>query len=180
MEGHWSRSRGSTRMDGLSFRGTFSRTLFPALRIGYVVVPKSLAPALTTGKRLTDQHSAILEQQTVAEFITSGLYERHLRRLRRINAERRKALLNAIHDYLSGCVELGGDGSGTHVILWPKKGASEDEVIAKAASRNVGVSRISRYQSYFKKASRTGFMLAYTTLNEDEIREGIRFLAEVL
>jgi GntR family transcriptional regulator / MocR family aminotransferase len=75
-------------------------------------------------------------------------------------------------------VELSGDGSGTHVILWPKKGASEDEVIAKAASRNVGVYRISQY--YLKKASRTGFMLGYTTLNEDEIREGVRLLAEVL
>jgi GntR family transcriptional regulator/MocR family aminotransferase len=158
--------------------GTFSRTIFPALRIGYVIVPKSLAPAFTTAKWLADQHSAILEQQTLAEFITSGLYERHLRRLRRRNAKRREALLNAIHGYLSGRVELSGDGSGTHVILWPKKRASEDEVIAKAASRNVGVYRISQY--YLKKASRTGFMLGYTTLNEDEIREGIRLLAEVL
>jgi GntR family transcriptional regulator/MocR family aminotransferase len=160
------------------YMGTFSRTIFPALRIGYVVVPKSLTAAFTTAKWLADQHSAILEQQTLAEFITSGLYERHLRRLRRRNAERREALLNAIHDYLSGRVELSGDGSGTHVVLWPNKGASEDEVIAKAAARSVGVYRISQY--YLKKASRTGFMLGYTTLNEDEIREGIRLLAEVL
>ena len=75
-------------------------------------------------------------------------------------------------------MELSGDGSGAHVILWPKKRASEDDVIAKAASRNVGVYRISQY--YLKKASRTGFMLGYTTLNENEIREGIRQLAEVL
>jgi GntR family transcriptional regulator/MocR family aminotransferase len=160
------------------YMGTFSRTIFPALRIGYVVVPKSLAPAFTAAKWLADQHSAILEQQTLAEFITSGLYERHLRRLRRRNAERREALLSAFHDYLSGRVELSGDGSGTHVILWPRKCASEDEVIAKAASRSVGVYRISQY--YLKKPSRTGFMLGYTTLNEDEIREGIRLLAEVL
>jgi len=159
------------------YMGTFSRTIFPALRIGYVVVPKSLAPAFTTAKWLADQHSAILEQQTLAEFITSGLYERHLRRLRRKNAQRREALLNAIGNDLSGRVELSGDGSGTHVVLWPKKRVSEDEVIAKAASLSVGVYRISHY--YMKKAPRTGFMLGYTTLNEDEIRKGIRLLAQV-
>jgi GntR family transcriptional regulator / MocR family aminotransferase len=160
------------------YMGTFSRTIFPALRIGYVVVPKSLAPAFTTAKWLADQHSAILEQQTLAEFITSGLYERHLRRLRRRNTKRREALLNAFHDDLSGHVELSGDGSGTHVILWPKKRVSEEELIVKAASRSVGLYRISHY--YLKKPSRTGFMLGYTTLNEDEIREGIRLLSEVL
>jgi GntR family transcriptional regulator/MocR family aminotransferase len=158
--------------------GTFSRTIFPALRIGFMVVPKSLAMAFTTAKWLADQHSAILEQQTLAEFITSGLYERHLRRLRRRNADRREALLIAIHKYLGDRVEVSGDGSGTHVILWLKKRVSEDEVITKAASRSVGLYRISQY--YLKKASRTGFMLGYTTLSEAEIQEGIRLLAEVL
>jgi GntR family transcriptional regulator / MocR family aminotransferase len=160
------------------YMGTFSRTIFPALRIGYVVVPKSLAPAFTAAKWLADQHSAILEQKTLAEFIASGLYERHLRRLRRRNAKRREALLAAIRDYLGGCVKMSGDGSGTHVILWPTKHASEDNVIAKAALRNVGIYRISH--CYLKKPGRTGFMLGYTTLNEDEIREGIRLLSEVL
>jgi GntR family transcriptional regulator/MocR family aminotransferase len=158
--------------------GTFSRTIFPALRIGFMVVPKSLAMAFTTAKWLADQHSAILEQQTLAEFITSGLYERHLRRLRRRNADRREALLIAIHEYLGDRVEVSGDGSGTHVILWLKKRVPEDEVITKAASRSVGLYRISQY--YLKKASRTGFMLGYTTLSEAEIQEGIRLLAEFL
>ncbi len=157
--------------------GTFSRTIFPALRIGFMVVPKSLAMAFTTAKWLADQHSAILEQQTLAEFITSGLYERHLRRLRRRNADRREALLAGIHEYLRDRVEVSGDGSGTHVILWPKKRVAEDEVITKAASRSVGLYCISHY--YLKKPSRTGFMLGYTTLSEAEIREGIRLLADV-
>lgn len=158
--------------------GTFSRTIFPALRIGYMVVPKSLATAFTTAKWLADQHSAILEQQTLATFIASGLYERHLRRLRRRNAERREALLDAIHKFLKGCVEVSGDGSGTHIVLWPKKRVLEKDVIVKAASKNVGLYPISH--CYLKKTSRTGLMLGYTTLNENEIRQGIRVLAEVL
>src|SRR5581483_11668341 len=79
--------------------GTFSRTVFPALRIGYLIVPKAAAPAFTTAKWFADQHSATLEQQALAEFISSGMYERHLRRVRRRNAQRRKVLLDAIAEH---------------------------------------------------------------------------------
>ena len=71
--------------------GTFSRTVFPTLRIGYLIGPKSLAPAFTAAKWLSDLHSATLEQHSLAEFLTSGMYERHLRRLRRRNTARREA-----------------------------------------------------------------------------------------
>jgi GntR family transcriptional regulator/MocR family aminotransferase len=158
--------------------GTFSRTIFPALRIGYMVVPKSQATTFTTAKWLADQHSAILEQQTLAEFIASGLYERHLRRLRRRNADRRDALLDAIHKFLRGRVEVSGDGSGTHVILWPAKRVVEKVLIANAASQGVGIYPISH--CYLRRHSRTGLMLGYTTLSENEICQGIRLLAGVL
>ena len=73
--------------------GTFSRTMFPALRIGYVVAPRPLVSAFVAAKWIADRHTAVLEQETLAEFITSGAYERHLRRTRRANAVRREALL---------------------------------------------------------------------------------------
>ena len=160
------------------YLGTFSRTVFPALRIGYLIVPKLLAPAFTTAKWLCDQHSATLEQQTLAEFITSGMYERHLRRLRRRNTARREALVQAIQKYLGKRVEVTGDGSGAHVVLWPRKPISEDAVIAQAASRGVGIYGISH--SFLTHPSRPGLMLGYSTMNEAEIREGIRLLGEVL
>jgi GntR family transcriptional regulator / MocR family aminotransferase len=160
------------------YLGTFSRTVFPALRIGYLIVPKSLAPTFTTAKWLSDQHSATLEQQTLAEFITTGMYERHLRRLRRKNTARREALLRAIHEYLGERVEVTGDGSGAHVVLWPQKKISEDTAIAYAAARGVGIYGISH--SFLTKPLRTGLMLGYSTMNEKEIREGIRLLGEVL
>jgi GntR family transcriptional regulator / MocR family aminotransferase len=157
--------------------GTFSRTVFPALRVGYLIVPKSLAAAFTAAKWLNDQHSATLEQQTLAEFITTGAYERHLRRVRRRNASRRSALLDAIHKHLADLVELTGDGSGAHVILWPRKRVSEDAVIAQAASRGVGISGISRY--FLKQPSPPGIMLGYCRMKEEGIREGIRRLGEI-
>jgi len=158
--------------------GTFSRTVFSALRIGYLIAPKSLVPAFTSAKWLCDRHTATLEQETLAEFITSGIYERHLRRVRRRNTASRQALLAAIHKYLGDRVEVTGDGAGAHLVLWPSKGISEDVVIHRAAARGVGIYGISRY--FLKQPSRMGLMLGYSRINEEEIRDGIRRLSEIL
>jgi GntR family transcriptional regulator/MocR family aminotransferase len=160
------------------YLGTFSRTVFPALRIGYLIVPKSLVPAFTAAKWLNELHSATLEQETLAEFINSGMYERHLRRLRRRNAARREALLDAVHVHLGNRVEMTGDGSGAHIVLWPSKRVSEVAVIARARSRGVGVYGISH--CYLTKPLRPGLIIGYSRMNEDEIREGIRLLGETL
>ena len=80
--------------------GTFSRTIFSALRIGYVIVPPALVAAFTAAKWLCDRHTATLEQETLAEFIGSGRYERHLRRLRRRSAVAREALLDALRRHV--------------------------------------------------------------------------------
>lgn len=177
-EGHPLESLQGLDAEGrIIYVGTFSRTVFPALRVGYLIVPKSLTAAFTAAKWLNDQHSATLEQQALAEFVSSGAYERHLRRVRRRNAARRKALLDAIAKHLNDRVELTGDGSGAHVVLWPKKCVSEESVIAQAAARSVGISGISRY--FLTKPTRPGFMLGYCRMNEEGIHEGVRRLAEI-
>jgi len=170
--------QGLDREGRIIYIGTFSRTIFPALRIGYMVVPKSLAPIFTTAKWLTDQHSATLEQQALAEFIATGMYERHLRRLRRRNAARREALLQAIHKYLGAKVEVTGADSGAHIVLWPREPITETAAISKAASRGVGIYGISH--CFLKKPSRPGLLLGYATMAEPQIREGIRLLGEAL
>ena len=158
--------------------GTFSRTVFSALRIGYLIVPKALVPAFTSAKWLCDRHTATLEQETLAEFINTGMYERHLRRVRRRNAAHRAALLDAIRKYLGDRVEVTGDGAGAHVVLWPSKRIPENTVIETAASRGVGIYGISRY--FLTRPPRAGLMLGYSRMNEEEIREGIRRLGETL
>ena len=156
--------------------GTFSRTIFPALRIGYLIAPKSLAPALTAGKWLCDRHTATLEQETLAEFIQTGAYERHLRRARRLNALRRRALLEAVHEFLGERVRLTGDGSGAHVALWLRARVSEEAVIERAAAKDVAVYGIARH--FLQRPHRTGLMLGYSRMREEDIREGVRRLAE--
>lgn len=158
--------------------GTFSRTVFPALRIGYLIVPKSLAAVFTSAKWLCDRHTATLEQETLAEFITSGMYERHLRRVRRRNAARRKVMLEAIDRYLGDRVHVTGYGAGAHVVLWPNRRIAEAAVLEAAASHGIGIYGISPY--FLTQASRSGFMLGYSRMSEADIRKGIRRLSEVL
>lgn len=158
--------------------GTFSRTIFSSLRIGYLVAPSNLVPALTAAKWLCDRHTPNLEQQTLAEFMSSGAYGRHLRRVRRRNAARRGVLLQAVRRYLRHRVEVTGDGAGAHIVLWPRRRISEQRVIARARSLGVGLYGLSGY--FVSREPRTGFMLGYSRLTERQIEEGIRRLALVL
>lgn len=157
--------------------GTFSRTVFSSLRIGYLIAPKCLVTAFTAAKWLCDRHTATLEQETLAEFISSGLYERSLRRVRRRNTARRHALLAALQTHLQDRVEVTGSGAGAHVVLWARKRVAEESLVAAAAAKGVGIYGISPY--FMKKPRQTGIMLGYSRMNETAIAEGIRRLRDV-
>lgn len=158
--------------------GTFSRTVFPALRIGYLIAPKPMIPALMGAKWLADRHTPTLEQETLAEFISSGAYERHLRSLRRTNEIRRAVLLESIDRYLGDRVRVTGARAGTHVVLWPKSRDSEAKIVEAAAAKEVTIFGIGPY--YFGRQKNPGLMLGYSRIDEKDIREGIRRLGEVI
>ena len=90
----------------------------------------------------------------------------------------RHALLEAIHKHMAERVELTGEGSGAHIVLWPAKRISEDAAVAAAAARAVGVYGVSRY--FLKGPTRPGLMLGYPRMRESDIREGVRRLAQTL
>ncbi|NUQ29238.1 MAG: PLP-dependent aminotransferase family protein, partial [Acidobacteriaceae bacterium] len=170
--------QGLDREGRVLYLGTFSRTVFPALRIGYLIAPRSLMPALMAAKWLSDRHTSTLEQQTLAEFLISGMYERHLRRLRRSNVARRDALLESVDDVFGDQVTVTGQGAGAHIVLWPKRRIDEAAVIARAAERGVGIYGVSRH--YVGKPLRPGLILGFARLREAEIREGVKRLKGVL
>lgn len=170
--------QGLDREGRIVYIGTFSRTVFPSLRIGYVIAPRSLVPALTAAKWLCDFHSASLEQQTLADFIADGMYERHLRRLRKKNVARRAALLESIAKYLGDRVEVTGDGAGAQVVLWPRRKVVEEELIEAAAKKGVGIYGIAH--CWLHRPARPGFVLGYAGLSEREIRDGIRLMGQIL
>ena len=157
--------------------GTFSRTVFSALRIGYMIVPRPMIAAFTAAKWLCDRHTATLEQQALAEFISLGAHERNLRRVRRANAHRRAALLEAAKQHLPRDTTLTGDGAGAHVVLWLPDRLSEAEAIARAAARGVAVYGVS---GYFIGPPRPGLLLGYSQMKADDIRTGVQRLGAAL
>ena len=170
--------QGLDREGRVIYIGTFSRTIFSSLRIGYLIAPKRLVSAFTAAKWLCDRHTAMLEQHALAEFISGGIYGRYLRRVRRRNTARREVLLDCIHKHLGERVEITGDGAGAHIVLWPRGIVSEETVIKRATLRGVGIYGISPY--FLRPPKRTGVMLGYSRMRESEIREGIRRLSGLL
>jgi GntR family transcriptional regulator/MocR family aminotransferase len=118
--------------------GTVSKSLAPALRLGWLVAPDRLLPALANGKRISDRGSATLDQLALATLMESGRYDRHLRRTRAEYAARRETLLAALAEHAPG-LRVTGLAAGFHAVLHLPGNAVEAQVVAQALARGVGL-----------------------------------------
>src|SRR5262249_34672781 len=126
-----------------------------------------------------------LEQAALADFIQSGAYERHVRQLRRKNAQRRAALLDALVDHFGDAIEVQGSEAGLHVVGWFNNfdAAQEGQMARKVRQTDVGIYPISRlYESEqgVTAKRRAGFVFGYAALEEGEIWHGVARLANAL
>ena len=160
--------------------GTFSKVLFPSLRLGYLIVPPALVPPLAALKFLADRHAPTFEQEVLASFIAGGHFERHVRRARARNAARRAAMLEALDEALGRRVEVSGANAGLHMVVWLRdvSPAELDAVTTRAADLGVGVYSVAPY--YAEQPRAAGLLLGYAGLTEREIRDGIRLLAKAI
>lgn len=162
------------------YLGTFSKILFPALRLAYLVLPESLVEPVTAAKAIGDTGSAALEQLALADFISMGHFDRHLRRTNASNAARRNALVAAVHKEFAERAEVCGANAGLHLLVWLKgrSGGMIKDAARKAEKAGVGLYTVDPF--YLTPPRRTGLVLGYAPLREREIREGVRRLAEAL
>jgi GntR family transcriptional regulator/MocR family aminotransferase len=117
------------------YAGTASKSLAPGLRLGWLVVPAHLVDEVTAAKALTDRHSSSFDQLTLAEFLTSGAYDRQVRRSRLAYRHRRDHLVAAVRRHVP-TARVTGVAAGLHALLELPPGLDEDEIIARAAARH--------------------------------------------
>jgi GntR family transcriptional regulator/MocR family aminotransferase len=167
------------------YLGTVSKTLSPTLRLGYLVVPEALLVPFAKAKRLADRHAPSLEQEALAELIESGAYERHVRRVRRRNGERRAALLAALSATLGDAVTVIGVEAGLHVVVWLNgvPGDQEESLIARARAAGLGVYPVTPLYTPASATNRpdaAGLVIGYASLDPRTIARGVQILGEVL
>jgi GntR family transcriptional regulator/MocR family aminotransferase len=158
--------------------GTFSKVLFPALRLGYLVVPPDLVDAFASARELTDRHPPTVEQAVLAGFIDEGHFVRHLRRMRALYARRQAALVEEAAHELPGLLDVGPAAAGLHLVGWLPEGEDDREASRRAANRGVEAPPVSLYGAELRV--RGGLMLGYAAVAEREMRGGVRRLAEAL
>ncbi len=167
------------------YLGTVSKTLSMQLRLGYLVVPQQLSSTFTAMKRLMDRHTPSFEQIALTNFISTGAYERHIRRVRRRNGERREELLQCLRTQLCDEVEVVGSAAGLHVVLWFNYVAREREAALINAAESAGIGIYPVSDLYFRdsnraKEPRAGIIMGYAALTRGQIHLGIAKLRKVV
>ncbi len=158
--------------------GTVSKSLVPALRIGWLLCPPVLARRLVGNKRLNDRGSPTLDQLALARLIESGRYDRHLRRMRSIYAARRTALVTALAEHAPS-VELTGLAAGFHAVAHLRAPADEQAVIAAAGARSVGLYGMSLNRSSGATGP-TQLVLGFGNVSERAITTAVAAIADLL
>ena len=161
--------------DRVIYIGTFSKVLFPSIRIGYMILPPLLVDPFLKVRRLIDIHSPMLEQAVLADFMSEGHFRRHLRRMRTLYAERRNALLEAARELP---LEIDSPEAGIHCVGWLPQGMDDLTLADKAPNYDLNLTPISSFT--IKPLPRKGLLLGYGGFGTREIKAGVRRLGALL
>ncbi len=159
--------------------GTFSKTMLPTLRLGFLVAPPSLLPALRSAKRLTDWHNDYVSQAAMARFIDTGGFARHVRQATKAYGARHRQIIDAARELLGESMRVVPSVAGLHVCLVPVDDAEPfdaDRVAADAAAAGVSVQSIAR----FSQGDHRGLMLGFGAIAPEDVPDGLRVLGRAI
>jgi GntR family transcriptional regulator / MocR family aminotransferase len=170
--------QGLDRSHSVFYIGTFSKVLFPSLRIGYLVLPPNLVSLFSRAKWLSDRHLPILEQQVLTDFMEEGHLERHIRKMRSYYDQCRQILVQALKTHFKERVTILGDKAGIHLMVQLHTHLSDQEIVQRAAQ--VGIGLLSAQPHYLQVNGSGAFILGYAELTPQQIQVGIQKWAQVL
>src|SRR5262245_8309540 len=167
------------------YAGSFSKTLFPALRLGFLIVPSDLQPALVSARRASDVHPPLLEQAALADLMLEGHFDRHLRRMRAAYRERLDALTDAADRWCRGVLTLRTVRTGLHAI-GDLKEVDAERVHEEANVRGVEVTPLSHYSISRPRSTigdgrpANGIVMGFASVRPDVLRRGMEQLAAAI
>lgn len=151
--------------------GTFSKTLHPGLRLGFVIVPPALVEAFAMARAITDRHAPGDAQAVLARFIAEGHLLRHLRQMRELYQARQQVLIDALAEASEGAWRLQPSDRGMHLLYESAQGTDDETLSRHAQAAGVMLAPLSRYAM---QSQRRGWLLGYAGYGEDEIRAAAR------
>ena len=158
--------------------GTFSKVIFPALRLGYLVLPPNLVPIFRKAKWLCDRFCPLVEQYALTDWIRLGHFERHIRKMRQLYNLRRQALIAAFERYFGNRATILGENAGIHLMAKIHTTHADEIIIQQAAAAGIGLVSA---RGYYQQPQQYGeFIFGYGQLSETEIDRGICKLAKVI
>ncbi len=160
------------------YLGTFSKVMFPALRLGYLVVPKDLVPAFRAVREAMDIFAPTLTQAALADFITEGHFARHLRRMRLIYERRRRELARAIDERFGDAASVAGIEAGMHLTLLLADGYDDVDVALRASAEGLSVIPLST--CFLGEPTRRGLVLGYGGIEEAAIAAAVDRLKRIV
>lgn len=171
-----------TALDGqqrVIYIGTFGKLAFPALRLGYLVLPPALAEPFARRQALEIRHSEVGTQAVMAEFVAAGHFQRHVRRMRQAARSRRDALIEAWPQAIPGCSPLPAVEAGLHLSIRVESLARERELIGAARAAGIEMTPLSDYwlpDSETAEEARAGLVLGFAAVPEAQIIEAVQTL----
>jgi len=170
--------QGLDRDSRVLYVGTFTKILFPAIRLGYIVLPEDLISPFFEARRAADTCPPLFLQSVLAEFIREGHFARHIRRTRVICRERRTALVEALERELGGVLEVLGDSAGMYLSVALPAGWRDREISHRSAAHGVWAAPLS--DSYLGPARRNGLILGYGGTPAEQLGVAVSKLRDVL
>lgn len=170
--------QGLDRAGVVIFTGSFTAVLFPALRLGYLVVPTDMVDVFAAAESVSTHHPPLLEQAILCDFISEGHFARHIRGMRELYAERLSVLLEAARERLPGVLDISTVEAGLQTVGWLKNGMNGERAAALAQAHGVEVVPLTRYAA--GRARKDGLVLGFAAVNPNDLRHGVDQLARAL
>ncbi len=170
--------QGLDRGSRVIYIGTFSKTLFPSLRLGYIVIPPALVGRFLAVRQSNDLCPSHLYQAALADFISGGHFTRHVRKTRQLYAERRNALAQALRKEFGAEIEILGSEAGMHLVVTLPPGLSDQKISARAAQEGLWLWPLSA--AYVGTNVRQGFVLGFGGTKAEEMLHQVRRLRKAM